>query len=75
MRKEKVYMPRRLPAVFVLGLSVSCLAGSDWIAGQGRGGAGGPAGPPPPRQEPQRSIEIDEVPVFFREDWPTGEKS
>ena len=70
MRKEKVYMPRRLPAVFVLGLSVLCLAGSDWIAGQERrGGPGGPAGPPPPRQEPQRSIEIDEVPVFFREDW------
>jgi hypothetical protein len=25
--------------------------------------------PPPPRQEPQRSIEIHHLPVFFREDW------
>src|SRR5688572_29545440 len=59
VRKAKVYMPRRMPAVFVMGLSVLCLAGSDGIAGQARGGGqGGPAGPPPPRQEPQRSIEI-----------------
>jgi hypothetical protein len=28
-----------------------------------------PSRPPEARQEPQRSIEIDHLPVFFREDW------
>jgi hypothetical protein len=34
-------------------------------AQQGRG----PGGPPPPRQEPQRSTRIEFPPLFFREDW------
>lgn len=58
-------MPRRMPAVFVLGLSTLCFAGSEWVAGQG----GGPAAPPPPRQEPQRSLQNENPPSFFREDW------
>jgi hypothetical protein len=65
VRKEKVYMARRKPAVFVFGLLILCFAGSQWVAGQG----GGPQGPPPPRQEPQRSLRIAYPPLFFREDW------
>ena len=55
-------MPRCLPAVFGLGLLI--LAGSDRVAGQG-----GPAKPPAPRAEPQRSLENSNPPLFFREDW------
>lgn len=58
-------MPRRMSAVFVLGLLILCFAGSDWVAGQG----GGPAAPPPPRQEPRRSLQNENPPLFFREDW------
>ena len=65
MRKEKVYMPRRIPAVFVLGLLILCFTGSEWVAGQ----SGGPQVPPPPRPQPQRSIKIHDLPAFFREDW------
>jgi hypothetical protein len=63
-------MVRVIRVISVFALLVLCGAPSMVVAGQGRqGGAGGVATPPPPRQEPQRSIEIDEVPVFFREDW------
>lgn len=51
-------MPRFIPAFFVLGLLILCGAQSS-LGGQTprEGGQGGPAGPPPPRQEPQRSLE------------------
>ena len=57
-------MPRRMPAVFGLGLLILCFAASEWVAGQG-----GPAAPPPPRQEPRRSLENSNPPLFFRENW------
>ena len=57
-------MPRRTPAVFGLGLLILCYAGSDLVAGQG-----GPAKPPAPRQEPARSLENNNPPLFFRENW------
>ncbi len=60
MRKEKVRMPRFIPAVSVLGLLSLCLAGSNWLAGQPARAAGQQAQTP---QGPQRP------PLFFREDW------
>ena len=58
-------MSRLIRTVGVWGLLGLGLAGLPAHAE----GQGGVSAPPPPRQEPQRSIEIDEVPVFFREDW------
>ncbi|NOT24971.1 MAG: hypothetical protein HOP16_02610 [Acidobacteria bacterium] len=59
------FIPSVIRTAGVSGLVVLGLAGLPaTVEGQG-----GVAAPPPPRQEPQRSIEIDEVPVFFREDW------
>lgn len=58
-------MPSLMRTVGVWGLLGLGLAGLPANAE----GQGGVSAPPPPRQEPQRSIEIHEVPVFFREDW------
>ena len=71
MWKEKGFMPRFMPAVFALGLFALCFAGSEQLAGQERreGREGGPATPPPARREPQRSLENNNPPLFFREDW------
>ena len=60
MRKEKVRMPRFIPAVSVLGLLSLCLAGSNWLAGSPARAAGQQAQTPPGPQRP---------PLFFREDW------
>jgi len=69
-------MPRFIPAFFVLGLLILCGAQSS-LGGQTprEGGQGGPAGPPPPRQEPQRSLENENPPLFFREDWKLDPKA
>jgi hypothetical protein len=48
--------------MFVFSVLTLCFAGADRAAGQ-------VAAPPAARQEPKRSIEIDALPVFFREDW------
>jgi hypothetical protein len=61
MQKEKVYMPRFIPAVFALGFLSLCLAGSNWLAGEPARAAGPQAQTPP--QGPQHP------PLFFREDW------
>jgi hypothetical protein len=68
MQKEKVYMPRLIRTVFVLGVLSLCLAGSAWLAGQAPA-ARGPQGPPPAGQQPQRSLRTVYPPLFFREDW------
>jgi hypothetical protein len=63
-------MTKLIPAVFVFGLLIVCVAQSGLAGQAGReGGQGGPATPPPPRQQPQRTLEIEYPPVFFREDW------
>ena len=69
-------MPRFIPAFFVLGLLILCVAQSS-LGGQAprEGGQGGPAGPPPPRQEPPRSLENANPPLFFREDWKLDPKA
>ena len=56
-------MPSLIRRVAVWGTLGLGLAGQLTAEGQG-----GVSAPPPPRQEPQRSIEIDYLPVFFRED-------
>jgi len=60
MQKEKVYMPRFIPAAYVLGLLSLCLAGSNWLAGKPPRAAGQQAPTPQRLQYP---------PLFFREDW------
>ena len=60
MQKKQVYMPRFIPAVFVLGLVSLCLAGSDRLASA------------PAQAAIQRSPAADTTvypPLFFREDW------
>lgn len=66
-------MRRFFRTVSVLGVLILCLAGSRSEgeapqAGQARRG-GGPQGPPPPRQQPARSLRIEYPSLFFREDW------
>jgi hypothetical protein len=60
MQKEKVSMPRFIPAVSVLGLLSLCLAGSDSLAGDPARAAGQQAQVPQGPQHP---------PLFLREDW------
>src|SRR5438445_11413352 len=60
MQKEKVYMPRFLPAASVLGLLSLYLAGSNWLAGKPARAAGQQA------PTPQR---LQYAPLFSREDW------
>ena len=60
MQKEKVYMPRFIPAASVLGLLSLCWAGSNWWAGEPARAAGQQAATPQRLQYP---------PLFFREDW------
>ena len=67
MRKEKVYMPRLIRTVSVLGLLGLSLAGAHRLAGQAP--PGGPQTPPPAGKQPQRSLRIEYPPLFFREDW------
>src|ERR1700746_4181245 len=60
MQKEKVSMPRFIPATSVLGLLSLCLAGSYWFEGKPALAAGQQAPTPQRLQYP---------PLFFREDW------
>ena len=62
-------MPKLTRIVPVLGLVALFLSGSNPFIGKSNLVAAQVSQPPPPRQEPQRSIEIDYLPVFFREDW------
>jgi hypothetical protein len=61
-------MARLTRTISVFGLLSVCLAGSTWLAGQGRQ-AGGPQNPAPPGQQPKRSLRLEFAPLFFREDW------
>lgn len=56
-------MPRLIRIVSVWGLLALGLASLPAPA------VAQVSAPPPPRQEPRRSIEIEYLPVFFREDW------
>src|SRR5438309_10386027 len=60
MQKEKVYMPRFLPAASVLGLLSLCLGGSNWLGGKPARAAGQQV--PTPRR-------LQYPPLFFGEDW------
>src|SRR5579872_1235075 len=74
---------RWIRIVYVLGFLTLFVAASSWLllqtaraAGQQEqapaarpAGRGGPGGPPPARQEPQRSTRLQFPPLFFREDW------
>lgn len=63
-------MPRFIPAVFAFGVLILFVAQSSGAGQTPREGEqGGPATPPPPRQQPQRTLTIEYPPVFFREDW------
>lgn len=63
MKKEKGRMPRLIRRVSAWGLLGLGLAGLPAKA------EAQVAAPPPARREPARSIEIDHLPVFFREDF------
>src|SRR5215467_7950597 len=73
LKREKHGMTKFFRTVSVLGVLILCLVGSlsegqAPRAGQARRG-GGPQGPPPPRQQPARSLRVEYPPLFFREDW------
>jgi hypothetical protein len=69
-KKRKVHMRRFSGAAWVTAVLILCLAGSTGLSAQAERGRGqGPAGPPPPRQEPRRALRIQYPPLFFREDW------